>query len=144
MAQLASRTSSTAMGLLMAGATAVGSHGPAVVAAALAAVAVLAGTVFRPAATLAVLFAMAAIVVSNPSPMLAAVSGLSAAAYLVVRYAVRTPTGVVTAPTMIAAVGFMLVGLVAASFPFRLPWLPLLAPVAVFGIYILATRPLSE
>jgi hypothetical protein len=144
MAQLVTRTSSTAIGLLMVAATAVGSHGPAVVAAALAAVAVLAGTVFRPAATLAVLFTVAAIVVANPSPMLVAVSGLSAAVYLVVRYAVRRPTGVITAPTMIAAVGFTLVGLVAASFPFRLPWLPLLAPLAVFAIYVLATRPLSE
>lgn len=138
------RTFSTALGLQMVAATAAGSHGPAAVAAALGAAAVVAGTVFRPAATLAVLFAVAAMVVSNPSPVLAALSGLSAAIYLVVRYAVRTPTGAVTAPTIIAAVGFTFVGLVAASFPLQLPWLPLLAPLAVFGIYALATRPFME
>jgi hypothetical protein len=28
-----------------------------------------------------------------------------------------------------------------ASFPFQVPWLPLLAPLAVVGIYVLAIRP---
>ena len=42
---------------------------------------------------------------------------------------------------MIAALGFTFVGVLAASFPFELPWLPLPAPLAVFGIYVLATRP---
>jgi hypothetical protein len=138
------RILSTALGLLMVAAAAAGSHGPAVVASALAVVAVVVGAVFRPAATLAVLFAVAAMVVSNPSPVLAALSGLSAASYLVVRYSIRTPAGVVTAPTMIAAAGFAFVGLVAASFPLQLPWLPLLAPLAVFGVYLLATLPFLE
>jgi hypothetical protein len=31
--------------------------------------------------------------------------------------------------------------LVAVSFPLQLPWLPVLAPLAVFTIYVLATRP---
>jgi hypothetical protein len=31
--------------------------------------------------------------------------------------------------------------LVATSFPLQLPWLPLVAPVAVLAIYVLATRP---
>ena len=42
---------------------------------------------------------------------------------------------------MIAALGFTFAGVLAASFPFELPWLPLLAPLAVFGIYVLATHP---
>ena len=42
---------------------------------------------------------------------------------------------------MLAALGFTFVGVLAASFPFELPWLPLLAPLAVLGIYVLATRP---
>jgi hypothetical protein len=138
------RAFSAALGLLMVALAAGGSHGPAIVAAALGVVAVLAGTVFRPAAMLAVLFSVAAIVVSNPPPVLAALSGLFAACYLVVRYAIRLPAGVITAPTMIAAAGFTLVGMVAASFPLQLPWLPLLAPLAVFGVYILATRPFLE
>ena len=42
------------------------------------------------------------------------------------------------------ALGFTFVGVLAASFPFELPWLPLLAPLAVFGIYVLATRPFYQ
>ena len=127
----------------MAAAAAVQAHGPASVAAAAAVVAVLAGLQFRPAATLAVLLIIAAVVLSDPSPIFAALSGLSAVAYLVLRHAVGAPAGVVTAtpPTMIAAVGFALVGVVATSFAPQLPWSPLLAPVAVFAIYAVATGP---
>jgi hypothetical protein len=86
---------------------------------------------------------VAAIVLSNPAPMLAAVSGLCAAAYLVLRHAAASGTGLdtVSGPTMIGAVGFTFAGLVAAAFPLRLAWLPLVAPLAIFAIYVLATRP---
>jgi hypothetical protein len=75
--------------------------------------------------------------------MFAALSGLSAASYLVLRHAVGAPAGFVTAtaPTMIAAVVFSFAGVAATTFSLQLPWLPLLAPLAVFGIYALATRP---
>jgi hypothetical protein len=91
----------------------------------------------------AVLAAAAAIVVSDAPPMLAALAGLSAACYLVLRYTEGGSTRIVgaSAPAMLAALGFTFVGVLAASFPFELPWLPLLAPLAVFGIYVLATRP---
>jgi hypothetical protein len=127
---------STGFGLLMATATAAGSHGPVVIAAAVAVVAVLAGAVFRPAATLAVLLAVAVIAFANTPPMLAAVSGLSAAAYLVLRH-----TAAVTAATLFAAVGFAFVGLVATAFPLQVPWLPVLAPLAAFGCYVLVVHP---
>jgi hypothetical protein len=127
----------------MVAAAAVGSHGPAVVAGTLAVVAVGVGMAFRPAATAAVLLSVALIVVSNPSHVFAALSGLCAAAYLVCRHAVGEPAGVVVGswPTVVAAAGFTFVGLVATSFPLQLPWLPLVAPLAVLAIYILATRP---
>jgi hypothetical protein len=136
---------STASGLLMVGATDVAPHGPAFVAAIFAVVAVLAAAISRAAASIAVVLTVLVIVLSHPSPVLAALSGLSATAYLVLRHAVGT-RGVVTAtaPTMIAAAGFSLGGLVAASFPLRLPWLPLLAPLAVLAIYVLATRPFAS
>ena len=106
-------------------------------------IAVGVGIVFRPAATLAVLLSVAAIAVANPSYVLVALSGLCAAAYLVCRHAVGAPAGVVTGswPTIIGAVGFTFAGLVATSFPLQLPWLPLVAPLAVLAIYVLATRP---
>jgi hypothetical protein len=44
-------------------------------------------------------------------------------------------------PTIIGALGFSFAGLVATSFPLQLPWVPLVAPLAVLGIYVLATRP---
>jgi hypothetical protein len=142
-AQLAARVFSTAVGLLMVAAVGIGSHGPTLVAATSAAVAVLAGTVFRPLATLAVLLTVTAIVLSDPAVPLVAVSGLSAAVYLVLRHATATGTGLdtVSGATMVGAVGFTFAGLVATAFPLRLPWLPLLAPLAVFAIYLLAIRP---
>ena len=103
-----SRAVSTVFGLLMVGLAAVGSHGLAVVAAALAVVAVGVGMVFRPAATLAVLLSMCTFVITNPSVVFAAWSGLCAAAYLVCRHATGTSTGLVMGswPTIVAAVGF--------------------------------------
>ncbi len=134
---------STVFGLLMVGSAAVGSHGPAVVAAAVAVIAVVVGIALRRAATLAVLLSVLTIVLSDPSHLLAALSGLCAAAYLVCRHAAGTPTGVVIGswPTIVAAVGFTFAGLVATSFPLQLPWVPLVAPLAVLAIYVLAARP---
>lgn len=137
---------STAFGLVMVAAAGFQTDGLALVLAMLAAVAVLAGIALRVAATVAVLLAAAAIVVSDAPPMLAALAGLSAACYLVLRYTEGGSTRVVgaSAPAMIAALGFTFVGVLAASFPFELPWLPMLAPLAVFGIYVLVTRPFYQ
>jgi hypothetical protein len=105
--------------------------------------AVTIAVLFRPVATLAVLLTLVAIALSGPPATVAAVSGLSAAAYLVLRHAASNGAGLdsVSVATMVSAVGFTLVGLVATAFPLRLPWLPLLAPLAVFAVYLLATRP---
>jgi hypothetical protein len=127
---------SAAFGLVMVAAASVQADGPALVAAILAAVAVLAGMLFRPAATLAVLLTVAAIVLADAPPMLAALSGLCAAAYLVLRH-----SGAFTAPSVVGAVGFTIAGLAAASFSLQLPWIPLLAPLAVLALYVLVTQP---
>ncbi len=130
------RTLSVVCGLLMVAAAGIGSQGPARVATMLAVVAVLAGTVFRPVATFAALLTLSVIVLSNPAAGLAALSGLSAAAYLVLRHAAA-----ISGPTMVGAVGFTFVGFVATAFPLQVPWLPLAAPLAVVAIYLLAMRP---
>ena len=137
---------STAFGLVMAAAAGFQTAGPALVLAIAAAVTVLAGIAVRVVATVAVLSSAAAIVVSDAPPMLAALAGLSAACYLVLRYTEGGSTRVVgaSAPALLAALGFTFVGVLAASFPFELPWLPLLAPLAVFGIYVLVTRPFFQ
>lgn len=134
---------STAFGLVMVAAAGFQTVGVASVFAIAAAVGVLAGIALRVAATVAVLSAATAIVVSEAPPMFAALAGLTAACYLVLRYTERESTRLLgaSAPAMLAALGFTFVGVIAASFPFELPWLPLLAPLAVFGIYVLATRP---
>jgi hypothetical protein len=130
------RALSTAFGLVMVASAAVQADGPGVVAAVVAAVAVLAGSVFRPAATIAVLLTVAVLVLADAPPVLTATSGLCAAAYLVLRH-----TSAVTAPTVLGVVGFTAVGLAAAALPIQLPWVPLLAPLAVLVLYVLVTRP---
>jgi hypothetical protein len=135
-----SRVLTLLLGLLMVALAAVGSQGSVLVAAGAGAIAVGLATVFRPAATLAVLLTVVVIVASDPSNVLAAMSGLCAAAYLVCRHA----DGAVVAgsgPSTVAAVGFTFAGLVATSFPLQVPWLPLAAPLAVLAIYVLVTRP---
>jgi hypothetical protein len=141
--QLAAHVLSTACGLVMVGAVGIGSHGGALIAATAAMVAVAAGIAVRPVATLAVLLTVAAITLSNPAAPLAAVAGLSAALYLVLRHAAGSGTGLdgVGVGTLVGAAGFTFAGLVATAFPLQLPWLPLLAPLAVFAVYLLATRP---
>jgi hypothetical protein len=130
------RAVSTAFGLVMVASAAVQADGPGLVAAVVAAAAVLAGSVFRPAASVAVLVTVAVIVLTDAPPVLTATAGLSAAAYLVLRH-----TAAVTAPTVLGAVGFTGAGLAAASLPIELPWVPLLAPLAVLVVYVLVTRP---
>ncbi len=134
---------STAFGLVMVAAAGIQTSGVALVVAMAAAAAVLVGIGIRIAATLAVLLAATAGVISDAPPMLTALAGLSAACYLVLRYTEGGRAGVIgaSAPALLAALGFTFVGVLAASFPFELPWLPLLAPLAVFGIYVLVTRP---
>jgi hypothetical protein len=121
---------STACGLLMVAAVGVGTYGPARAVAASALVAVLAAILFRPVATLAVLLVVTVIALTGPAATVAAVAGLSAAVL-----------DSVSVATLVSALGFTLAGLVATAFPLQLPWLPLLAPLAVFAIYLLATRP---
>jgi hypothetical protein len=142
LAQPGSRALATVFGILMVGSAAVGCHELAAVAAALAVVAVGVGIAFRPAATVAVLLVVCTLVASNPSVVFAAWSGLCAAAYLVCRHATGTPALVIGSwPTIVAAVSLTFAGLAATSFPLQVPWLPLAAPLAVLGIYVLATRP---
>ncbi|OBJ62053.1 hypothetical protein [Mycobacterium sp. 1423905.2] len=142
-AQSGSRVTSLIFGALMVASASVDSQGPAIVVVVAACLAVVAGMLSRPAATVAVLLSGVLIVAADASPGLAAVSGLCAAAYLVCRHAEGSPFAVVIGswPTILAAVGFSFVGLVATQFPLEVPWLPLLAPLAVLAIYVLATRP---
>jgi hypothetical protein len=130
------RALSTAFGLMMIAAAVIQADDASLIAAGFATLAVLVGNIFRPAATLAVLLAAAALVLNESPAMLGALSGLCAACYLVLRH-----TATITAPTVIGAVGFTAVGLMAVTLPLELPWVPLLAPLTVVALVALVTRP---
>jgi hypothetical protein len=140
-AQPAPLAFSTVFGILMAAACAVHADRPGLVAVALAVAAVLVGLRFSAAATVAVLLTAAALVLSEPPVLFAALSGLSAAAYLVLRHAAAAGVVTTTWPTVIGAIGFTVVGAVAASAPLHAPWLPVLAPPAAVAIFAMATVP---
>ncbi|MFN8073476.1 MAG: hypothetical protein U0R66_16955 [Mycobacterium sp.] len=122
-----------ALMVLTAGAT----GGPVVLAVlGLALVAVAAGLADRRAATGAVLLTVVALALSDPSPLFAAVSGLSAAAYLVTRH------GTLTIPTVAGLIGFTAAGVVATAVALPVSWIPLLAPAVIAGVLIVAALPL--
>lgn len=123
-------------GLAMAAVAGFGASGLAVTAALLAAGAVLLGLRWKVAATTAVLLTAVAIGLADPPDVSAAVAGLAAVGYLALLH-----VGTVTLPTVVFALGFTVAGLVATVFPWQLPWLPLLAPFAVFGLYVVAAQP---
>jgi hypothetical protein len=130
----------TAFGLLMAAASAAQSDGRVLTAAIAGALAVLAGIRYRQAATVAVVASACAVAIADPAPAVAALAGLCAAAYLVLRHASGSETA--TLPTISCAVGFSLLAYLATSIPIHLAWLPLAAPLAVFAMYVIVMRPL--
>lgn len=131
------RLLSTAAGLVMVAGAALRADTVGLALCAAAALIVLAGNAFRAMATAAVLVVAAALVLTDASVMAAAVCGLTAAGYLVLRH-----TAEVTATTTAVMVGFLLVALAAVAIPVPVPWLPLLAPPVVLAAVVLATRPL--
>nr|WP_238553470.1 hypothetical protein [Mycobacterium colombiense] len=127
----------------MVGLAADGWQAPAVAAWVAALIAVAVGTVFRRAATVAVLLTVITVMLTDPPLIFVALSGLSAAAYLVCRHGGGAAAAVVldSWPSAVGAVGFTFAGLVATAFPLQLPWLPLVAPLGALVIYLLAIRP---
>ena len=132
------RVLSLAFGLLMVAAGAVQSTGPALVVSGVALLAVVAGLVSRGAAVVAVLATAGALALSAPSPVLAALAGMAAMVYLVLRHATAgDAAAVLTVPTMLAALGFSGVTVVGATVPLSLPWVPLIAPLTVVALYVI-------
>ncbi|MCH9669467.1 MAG: hypothetical protein K0U76_04295 [Actinomycetia bacterium] len=112
--------------------------GPAaLIAGGTALLAVLVAGWLRPAATVAVLLTVVTVVFADPAPLYAALAGLAATAYLVLRHGADGAT----APTMLAAVGFAAFATLALVVPLRVPWLPLAAPLVLLAGYLLALKP---
>jgi len=124
-----------AFGVLMVGAAAFRADGVALAVAGAALLAVLASAWWRQAATGAVVLALMTVVLADPAPMHTVLAGLAAAAYLVLRH------GNPSAPTMVFAVGFASAAAVVVALPVHLPWLPLIAPLALLAGYLLALTP---
>ncbi|AKS33911.1 hypothetical protein [Mycolicibacterium goodii] len=135
---------STVFGLLMAAAVAAPADGPALLAAATSAAATAVGLAWRPAATGAVLAAATALALSQPDVVHAALAGLSAAVYLAIRHAAGSGVLTTTPPMMLCALAFTAIAMPVGLWPVTLPWLPLIAPVAVGVAYLAVLRPFVD
>lgn len=125
-------------GVAMTAAATVGADNRGLAVATVALVAIVAGLYVRVAATVAVLSAVCAIALMQPHPLLAAASGVCATAYLVLTYATLTRA------TAVGIAGFAVVGALATMVPAGLPWLPVLAPVAVVAAVGVALSPFVD
>jgi hypothetical protein len=133
-----------AFGLLMVAAGTVQSEGPALVAASAALFAVVVGLMSSVAATLAVLITAVALALSGPSPALAAVAGVAATVYLALRHAEGHAPTFLSKPTLLGALGLSAVAVLASTVPLTLPWVPLVAPLAVVAIYVVVVAPFVD
>jgi hypothetical protein len=119
------RALSTAFGLVMVAATAIAADGPSLWVAAVA----------------AVVLSVLVIALTDPPPMAAALAGVAATAYLVLRHA-RNVDSALAVPTVIGALSFSAIGLAAVAIPLSVPWLPLAAPAVVVLGYVIVVQPL--
>lgn len=140
MQMVSARVLATAFGLLMVASVALQADAPALAAAVVATAAVLGAVRIAALATVAVLAAGAALALSDAGAILAALAGLSATCFLAVRLGGRG----MTPPTLVAVFGASALGLLATTLPVEVPWLPLVAPVAVLGAFALAVRGLLD
>ncbi len=135
------RTVGTALSLLFAltmlAAVALSAGGLALIPLGVSAAAVLVGQWECRAAVLAVVACAAALALSNPDAASAAMAGLAATAYLVLRHATLTP------PTALGAVGFTTVAVAAATVG-SFAWIPLLAPVLVIALFALVVHSVTR
>lgn len=130
-----------AFGLLMV-VTAATTGGPFVLGVlGLAVVAVGVSLADRRAATAAVLLSVVALALSDPSPLFAAVSGMSAAAYLVTRHCAGGAV-TMTVPMVAGLLGFTAAGLGATAVAVPVSWIPLLAPPIITAVLIVVALPL--
>jgi hypothetical protein len=135
-----------ASGLLMAAAALRGVSAVAVPLVVAAAVLALAGLRFRWAASAAVSAIAGALALGNAAALVAVVAGIAAAVYLLSVHAIDLPPGVVPAtPSVLGAMlGFGAAALLASALPSGHAWWPVIAPVTVVLIYVVAVSPLRS
>ncbi|MEU9807704.1 hypothetical protein [Mycobacterium sp. NPDC050853] len=136
-----------ALGLLMVTAAVGGITKYAVPVSVCATVLVLAGLRFRIAAILAVLSAIGALALGNTPAVLATLSGLAAATYLLTAYPLHLPSAVIAVrnEVIIPALLFACAALLATALPVQgQSWLPFIVPVTVVLIYVVAVWPFTR
>jgi hypothetical protein len=137
----------SALGLLMVTASVGGITKYAVPVAVCATVLVLAGLRFRIAAMLAVLAVIGVLALGNTPAVLATLSGLAAATYLLTAYPLHLPSDVVAVryEVIIPALLFACAALLATALPVQgKSWLSFIVPVSVVLIYVVAVWPLTR
>ncbi|TDO12252.1 hypothetical protein EV580_3978 [Mycobacterium sp. BK086] len=132
----------TAFGLAMVAVVGIHTSGTPLVLTVLAIGAVGVGIRLRHAAASAVLLAAGAVLFSDAPPLTAGVAGLCGAYYLILRHGDDGPTAPLASST-IAALGCAVAGVSVAALPLEVPWLPIVAPPALFVVYVMATRPFT-
>lgn len=125
-------------GVAMTATAAVGADNLGLVAVTAALIAILVGLYVRGTAPVAVLGAVCAVALTQPHPMVAAASGVCAAAYLVLTHAPLTRA------TAGGVAGFAAVGALATMVPASVPWLPLVGPLLVVAVVGVALRPFVD
>jgi hypothetical protein len=135
-----------ACGLLMAAAALLGAPMVAVPLVVAAAFLALAGLRFRWATSAAVPAIAGTLALSNATALAAVAAGIAATVYLLSVHTINQPPGVVPAtPSVLgAALGFGAAALLASTLPGGHTWWPVIAPVTVVLIYVLAVRPLNQ
>ncbi len=96
------------------------------------------GIEFRTASPLAVLLTALTLFLSAPPLTLVVTSGLCATAYLVMQPETGTTYVAPTKATILAALGFSLIGAVVATFTFDFAWLLVVAPFVLLVPYAVA------
>ncbi|QIS08430.1 hypothetical protein [Nocardia arthritidis] len=111
-----------------------------------AAVLVVAGWWFRPAAVAAVLLAIAALAIADTGVLSAAATGLVCTTYLLNTATVTAPAGVVptTIPSVAGAITFAAAAALSAFLPLNLAWAPIAAPILIIALYTLVIQGLAR
>nr|WP_211243230.1 hypothetical protein [Rhodococcus oryzae] len=133
-------------GLAMSAAVVPHAQAPALIAAGLSAVGVLAARWSRVAVICAVQGALLALALGEPTPVQAGLAGVGATVFVLAAHTAHTPgtavaeAGLVLAVAVVTAVAAVSVFLL----PFEIAWLPLVGPIACLAVYALVLAPYAS
>lgn len=130
-------------GLLMVAAALPDAPPPATIVAVAAAILVVASMRWRVAALGAVQLGLAALVIGDPAPVAAVLSGFAATVFLLGAYATRAVEPL-RSVSLLAAAGFAAAVLAVGVVPADVAWLPVLAPILVLLAFAIVLLPYAR